>query len=308
MKIYQDITEFEPVENAVATIGTFDGVHIGHRYILEKIVEKAKKINGESIVITFYPHPRSVVHADSKDLKFITSQERKKEIIESIGIDHLIIVPFTKEFSKISSEKFIRDFLIKYIRPKKLVIGYDHHFGKNRLGDFKMLYDLGSKYHFQVEKIPPQDVDNIAISSTKIRKALTSGKIDKANKWLGHKYCIKAKVIHGDELGRKIGFPTANLNVKEHYRLLGFEGVYACHVEWKGKMYKGMCNIGVRPTLNKSELKYEVYILDFNSDIYGQIITVYFEKRIRDEIKFNSLEELKAQLERDKETVRELLK
>ncbi|MFA8450223.1 MAG: bifunctional riboflavin kinase/FAD synthetase [Bacteroidales bacterium] len=307
MKVYNDIRQFQSVENAVVTIGTFDGVHIGHQYILKKMVEIAKKTKGETVVITFFPHPRTVIHADSKNLKFITTQKRKQKLIESLGIDHLIIIPFTKEFSKIRSEEFIRNFVVEYIHPKRLIIGYDHHFGKNRIGDFKMLYDLGEKYSFKVDRIPPQDVENIAVSSTKIRKALTLGKVKKANQLLGHHYGFSAYVVHGDQIGRSIGFPTANLDLDPCYHLLAVKGVYSCLVEIDNIQYKGMANIGIRPTLNKKDLTYEVHIFDFNEDIYDKKISIYFVDRLRDEIKFDNLDALKNQLKLDEKDARESL-
>lgn len=308
MKVYNDISEVPALKNAVVTIGTFDGVHIGHQYILKRMVEIAKKVDGETVVITFFPHPRTVIHADSKDLKFITSQKRKQELIADLGIDHLVIIPFTKEFSRISSDLFIREYVVKYIKPARLVIGYDHHFGKNRLGDFKMLFDLGEKYKFKVERIPPQDVEHIAVSSTKIRKALSQGEVAKANRLLGHDYCFSAEVVHGDELGRGLGFPTANLNVDQCYRLLSHKGVYACRVMIRGEFFNGMANVGTRPTLGKTDLTFEVHIFDFNRDIYGEKITVYFVERLRDEIKFNSLKELRYQLVKDEKQARKKLK
>lgn len=307
MKIYHNIEEFSGVENPVVTIGTFDGVHIGHQKIISRMKELATKINGETVLITFYPHPRLVIHPDSKNLKFINTQERKIKLLEKAGIDHLIVINFTLAFSKITSSNFIKDYLVDYIKTKKLIIGYDHHFGKNRLGDFKTLYDLGKEHGFDVEKIAAQDVENIAVSSTKIRKALNEGKIKRANLLLGYEYSITGNVVGGHKIGRKIGFPTANIDLEDKYKLVTANGVYACRVEHRGVIYQGMGNIGVRPTVNHSDLTIEVNVFDFDQDIYDQEITIYFVDRIRDEIKFDSLDELSAQLSKDEVVVRGLL-
>jgi len=307
LKIYHHISEFKGIKNPIVTIGTFDGVHIGHQKIISRMRELAKKHDGETVLITFYPHPRLVIHPDSKNLKFINTQERKIQLLEKAGIDHLIVIEFTKEFSKFTSKRFIEEYLVEKINTHRLIIGYDHHFGKNRLGDFNTLYDLGKKHGFDVEKIPAQDVENIAVSSTKIRKALNEGKIRKANALLGYEYSITGKVVGGKQIGRKIGFPTANIDLEDEYKLVTANGVYACRVDYNGKRYKGMGNIGVRPTVNNSDLTIEVNIFDFDEDIYDQEITIYFVDRLRDEIKFENLDELSEQLAKDEKTTRELL-
>lgn len=307
MKIYHNIEEFKGVENPIVSIGTFDGVHVGHQKIISRMKELAKKLNGETVLITFYPHPRLVIHPDSKNLKFINIQERKVKLLEKAGIDHLIVVNFTHEFSKQTSADFIQTYLVEKIKTRKLIIGYDHHFGKNRIGDFSTLYDLGKKYGFDVEKIPAQDVENIAVSSTKIRKALNEGKIRKANSLLGYEYSITGIVVSGQKIGRKIGFPTANIEQADEYKLITANGVYACRVEYDGKIYLGMGNIGVRPTVDHSSLTIEVNIFDFDKEIYDEEITIYFVDRIRDEVKFDDLDGLKEQLGKDEVTVRKLL-
>lgn len=307
MKIYHNIEEFEGVENPIVSIGTFDGVHVGHQKIISRMKELAKKLNGETVLITFYPHPRLIIHPDSKNLKFINTQDRKIKLLEKTGIDHLIVIKFTHEFSKQTSANFIQDYLVEKIKTRKLIIGYDHHFGKNRIGDFSTLYDLGKKHGFEVEKIPAQDVENIAVSSTKIRKALNEGKIRKANALLGYEYSITGIVVSGQKIGRKIGFPTANIEQADEYKLITANGVYACRVEYNGKMYQGMGNIGVRPTVNHSSLTIEVNIFDFDREIYDEEITIYFVDRIRDEEKFGNLDLLKEQLTKDEVTVRKLL-
>ncbi len=307
MKIYNDIDTFKGVRNPVVTVGTFDGVHVGHQKIINRMAEEAIRLEGETVLITFYPHPRLVIHPDSKNLKFINTQKRKIELLEKAGIDHLIIIPFTKEFSKLTSYQFIKEYIVEKVQTRKLIIGYDHHFGKNRLGDYAILYDLGKKHHFDVEKIPAQDVENIAVSSTKIRKALNEGKIRIANNLLGYEYSISGKVISGQKIGRVIGFPTANIEIDDEYKLITANGVYACRVEYKGKIYQGMSNIGVRPTVNHSDLTIEVNIFNFDREIYGENIVIYFVDRIRDEIKFDDLDGLKGQLEKDRRTVKLLL-
>lgn len=307
MKIYKDINQFVPVKNSIVTIGTFDGVHMGHRAIFKKMIEDAREIDGQTVVVTFHPHPRLVLNIDSSNLRFITSQEKKLEIIKQIGIDHVIIIEFTREFSRTNSETFIKSYIVERIKPARLVIGYDHHFGKNRMGDFKLLYDLGQKYSFKVERIPAQDVENIAISSTKIRKSIENGDVKKANKLLGYHYTICGTVVHGNAVGRKIGFPTANIQTDTQYKLITFCGVYACFVDYGGKQYKGMANIGYRPTLSNDELTTEVHLFDFDETIYGETICIRFVDRIRDEIKFDGVEALISQLQNDRITALQIL-
>jgi len=307
VKIYYDINAFVPVPNAVVTVGTFDGVHLGHQAIFNKMIEEASEINGETVVITFHPHPRIVLQLESSNLRFISTQEMKIRRLANMGIQNLIIIPFTKEFSRTRSETFIKEYIVDRIRPAYLVIGYDHHFGKNRMGDFRKLYDMGHRYGFKVDRIPAQDVENIAISSTKIRKALDAGDVHKANRLLGYAYSLTGKVVHGNELGRTIGFPTANIALEDQYKLITAAGVYACQVEWKGELYKGMGNIGYRPTINEGDLTIEVHIFDFDADIYDEEITISFIERIRDEKRFDSMQALRDQLGHDSEKAREIL-
>lgn len=308
MKIYNNFTDFVKVPNAIVTIGTFDGVHQGHRAILEDMVNAAKEIDGETVVITFYPHPRQVLNIDSSNLRFITTQEEKIRHLEEIGVDNLIVVNFTKEFSRISSENFIRDYIIEKINPAKIVIGYDHHFGKNRTGDFNQLYDLSLRYKFQVQRIGAHDVENIAVSSTKIRHSLQSGDVERANMLLGYQYSYVGKVVAGAQIGRELGYRTANLDVMREYRLIENPGVYATYVDFDGKTYKSMTYIGNKPTLNGAkEESVEVHIFDFEGDIYDKDIRVRFVKRVRDERKFDNLDALKRQLEIDERQIKELL-
>ncbi len=290
----------------VVTVGTFDGLHLGHQEIIKRMREIAREINGETVVITFDPHPRHVLHADSKGLKFINTRERKFKLLEGFGIDHLIVIPFTKDFAKNSPEDFIREFLMKKIKMKKLVIGYDHHFGNQREGNFEKLNKLGKKYGFEVEEISALYVDETAVSSTKIRNALIDGEIKLANTMLGYDYSITGIVVVGNKIGRTIGFPTANIEIEDKYKLIAAGGVYACEIEYKGKIFSGMGNIGTRPTIGINGLVTEVHIFNFDKDIYGEEIRIIFLDRIRDEKKFADLEELKVQLGKDRENVQGL--
>lgn len=307
MKIYYGIEEFEKVKNPVVTVGTFDGVHIGHSKIFEYMTKMAASCDGETLVLTFHPHPRLVIHPDSKDLKFINTQERKYELIGGYGIDHLIIMPFTRDFASTGAKEFVKNILIDKIGICALVVGYDHQFGKNREGSFVELQRQARQYDFKVAQIPEQDVNNIAVSSTKIRKALKDGNIVLANELLGYEYSITGEVVGGNKIGRKIGFPTANINLKDEYKLITAIGVYACRILRNNKMYLGMGNIGYRPTINNSDLTIEVHIFDFDEEIYGETITIFFVDRIRDEVKFKNLDALRQQLVKDRKTVQKRL-
>lgn len=308
MKIYNNFLEYKKVSNAIVTIGTFDGVHLGHQAILKDMVKTAKEIGGETVVITFYPHPRQVLNIDSANLRFITTQEEKIKHLDDLGIDNLIIVNFTKEFSRISSESFIRDYVIDKIAPVKIVIGYDHHFGKNRMGDFNLLYDLGNMYRFKVQRIPAHDVQNIAVSSTKIRLSLEQGDVEHANALLGYQFSYKGKVISGERIGREIGYRTANLDVANEYRLIKSAGVYASYVDYEDKEYKAMTYIGKKPTVTNNDTEnIEVHILDFDGDLYDKELKVRFVAKIRDEQRFDDLESLRTQIKIDENKIRELL-
>jgi riboflavin kinase / FMN adenylyltransferase len=308
MKIYHNIDLFQPVPNPVVTVGTFDGVHLGHQQIFAMMKEEAQRCGGETVVVTFYPHPRLVIHPDSKNLKFINTQERKYEIIARNQIDHLIIIPFTKEFSNVSSGDFVKRYLIEKIKMHKLVVGYDHHFGKDRLGGYNELKGLGKILGFELMEVPAMIVDGTPISSTKIRNALIHGDIRLANSLLGYNYSISGNVVYGNRIGRTIGFPTANIQLEDEYKLISAVGVYACKVEHDGRIYKGMGNIGYRPTIDVGNLTIEVNIFDFDEEIYGDYITSFFIERIRDEKKFENLSALRDQLTVDKARVAEILK
>lgn len=300
MKIYQGIEQFEKLEKAVVTTGTFDGVHIGHRTILNRLIEVAKKMKGESVLLTFYPHPRMVLQEDA-ELRLLNTIDEKTQLLEKAGIDHLIIHPFTKEFSRTTSLEFVRDLLVNQIGTKKLVIGYDHHFGRNREGSFEHLKEYGPVYGFEVEEIPAQDIDDVNVSSTKIRKALVAGDVKTANNYLGHNFQLNGIVVHGNKVGRELGYPTANIDLQNKYKLIPAEGIYAVKVRLEDKSYNGMLNIGRRPTINSGngEISIEVNIFDFKKEIYGEKIQLELIERIRDEKKFDSKEELIAEMQKD---------
>ena len=307
MKIYYDIEKFNKVPNAVVTIGTFDGVHRGHQEILKNMVNRAKELGGESVVVTFYPHPRQVLSHDS-GIRFISTQEEKIRHLEALGIDNLIIIKFTKEFAAIPSEDFIKDYLVKNIQPAVLIIGYDHHFGKGRTGDFDMLYELGSQYHFKVEKIQEQDVDNVAVSSTKIRQFLENGDIKHANMLLGYEFSYTGKVIHGQQVGHKMGYPTANIDVAEEFQLIEKQGVYATFAEIDGKSYPAMTYIGKRPTMHDNRPQsIETYIISFDGDLYDKEIKIRFVDFVRDDKKFDNFEALKRQISIDEQQIINIL-
>ena len=307
MKIYYDIESFEPVPNAVVTIGTFDGVHLGHREILRNMVSRAKEIGGESVVVTFYPHPRQVLSHDT-GIRFISTQEEKIRHLEELGIDNLVIIRFTKEFAAVPSEDFIKDYIVKNIKPAVLIIGYDHHFGKGRTGDFEMLYTLGRQYGFDVEKIQEQDVDNVAVSSTKIRHYLANGDIRHANQLLGYEFSYTGKVVHGRQVGHKIGYPTANIDVAKEFQLIEKPGVYATFVEIDRQTYPSMTYIGNRPTMHDNRPQsIETHIFNFDKNLYDKEIKLRFVDFVRDDKKFDNFEALKQQIEADQQTIIKIL-
>lgn len=307
MEVIRDIAHFPKLRHTVVTSGTFDGAHIGHQKILKRVLERAKQEEGQSVVITYWPHPRLVLFPDDNELKLLSTIEERIEQLRNFGIDYLLIIPFTKEFSRTSSRAFITDILVKAINTKVLVIGYDHRFGKNREGSFEHLKVHAGKYGFEIEEIPRQDIDDIGVSSTKIRKALEKGKVKIANRYLGRRYTLSSEVVAGNKLGRTIGYPTANLALPAPHKLIPGNGVYAVWVKIVEDYFPGMMNIGVRPTIEGQHLTLEVHILNFHEDIYGQQITVEFVEQLRQEQKFNGLEELKAQLAKDKEATEQVL-
>lgn len=300
MRVYNNIDEFTAVNNAVVTIGTFDGVHIGHRKIISGIKELAESTGGETVILTFFPHPRMILHPEDESIKLITTIAEKAELMERLGVDHLIITPFSRDFSNQSAESYIRDVLVGKIGTKKIVIGYDHRFGKDRQGGFEDLQRLSPVYGFDVVEIPEQDINEVAISSTRIRNALLSGDIHLANAFLGYPFFITGKVVRGDQIGRQLGYPTANIVVEEKYKLIPCDGIFAVTVIIADQKYKGMAYIGSRPTVNGLTRNIEVNIFDFNEEIYNQTIRMEFHHYIRGDVKFSSLEELKVQLAQDK--------
>jgi riboflavin kinase / FMN adenylyltransferase len=307
MKVHHGIAPFQRLPFAVVTSGTFDGVHIGHQKILSRLKEASQQYGGESVVITFWPHPRMVVSSDSQDLKLLSTIDEKIEMLDQLRVDHLLIIPFTKEFSQLTSEEFITQVLVDKIGTRRLVIGHDHRFGRNREGGFDYLQANASRYGFEVEEIPRQDIEEVAVSSTRIRNALLEGNLPTANEYLGRPYSFKATVVKGRQLGRTIGFPTANLHIPEGYKLIPADGVYAVRVRVFGQVHPGMMNIGVRPTVDGLNRTIEVHILDFDQDLYDQELTIQFIGKIRPEQKFDGLEALKKQLAQDKLTALRIL-
>lgn len=307
MKVYRSIDEYNNTNRSAVTIGTFDGVHSGHKAIINQLKNAAEQINGESVVLTFFPHPRMVLYPDDNDLRLLNSIDERIEMLEKSDIDHLIIHPFSKEFSRLSSTEFVRDILVNQLKVSTLVIGYDHHFGRNREGSFKNLQELGPLYDFKVEEIAAQEIHQINISSTKIRSSLLNGEINAANQFLGYNYFIEGTVVEGNQKGREIGFPTANIKINEWYKLIPTQGVYAVKVRVDNNWHNGMLNIGFRPTLNETTETIEVNIFNFNENIYTKDIRIEFYERIRDEQKFESFSDLKKQLEIDKEKTIQVL-
>ncbi len=307
MKIYHHINEFKPVKNAVVTIGTFDGVHIGHRKIISRIKELADAIGGETVILTFFPHPRMILHPEDESIKLINTINEKAELLEKLGVDHLIITPFSRDFSNQLPEDYIRDILVRQIGTKKIVIGYDHRFGKDRQGGLEILLQQGPQYGFEVIEIPEQDIHDVAISSTRVRNALFESNIGLANEFLGYPFFITGKVTRGDQIGRQIGYPTANIVIEEKYKLIPGDGIFAVKVEVDNMKYNGMAYIGTRPTIDGVRRNIEVNIFDFDKEIYYQQIRMEFHHFIRGNMKFNGLDELKAQIAQDKIEVLKLM-
>lgn len=300
VKVFRNITELKLGDNNVVTTGTFDGVHQGHQLVINSLISTAKKIGGESTILTFFPHPRIVLQQHT-DLKLLNTLDEKIDLLEKTGVDNLVIIPFTKEFSRLTSLSFVRELLVNTLSTKELIIGYDHHFGRNREGSFKHLMEYGPMYGFKVHEIPAMDVEKVKISSTKIRRALLDGRIMEANTLLGYKYYLSGKVIKGKQIGKKMGFPTANINVENKHKLIPKIGVYAVTIEVEESNYKGMLNIGVRPTFEDGDkTTIEVNLFDFEKDLYGHDLKVSFVERVRDEKSFESSDDLITQLKKDK--------
>ena len=307
MKIYDDISSFNQVEKPIVTTGTFDGVHFGHRKIIDRLNQTAQKFGGESVLLTFSPHPRMVLFPDDHGVQLLNTMEEKIHLLQKAGIQHLIIQSFTKDFSRTSSVSFVRDVIVNQLNTHKLVIGYNHHFGRNREGSFEHLKEFAPLYGFEVEEIPVQLLDDVGVSSTKIRKALLNGNVQMANDYLGYNYMLKGTVVQGRKIGRTIGFPTLNIEVKETNKLIPKNGVYAVQMMYEDKLIYGMMNIGNNPTISEdSSIKIEVHLFDFNNDLYNCDIEIQLLSFVRDEKQFGNLEELKTQLEKDKLCVKNL--
>jgi riboflavin kinase/FMN adenylyltransferase len=301
LKIYHHFSEFKRLNNAVATIGTFDGVHYGHQKIIKRLCELAKSTGGESVILTFFPHPRLIIDPENQDLKMINTIDEKARILADLGVDHLIITPFTRDFSNLSPSEYIKNILVDTIGIKQLIIGYDHRFGKDRMGGMPELEALAKTYDYKIEVIPEQDINDVAVSSTKIRNALLNGEVALAANYLGYNFSLHGRVIKGDKIGRTIGFPTANIFIEETYKLIPSDGIYAVTVDMGRQSFKGMAYIGQRPTINGMTRNIEVNIFEFNQEIYGQDITMTFLEFLRHDVKFTGLEALKLQLQKDKE-------
>jgi len=307
VKIYHSTTAFNSTKKtSIVTIGTFDGVHIGHQEIIKSLVNNSVKNDNKSVILTFFPHPRMVIQKGS-ELKLLTTLQEKIALLEKTGLDFLIIEPFTKDFSRLTALDFVRDILVQQLKIKKLVIGYDHHFGRNREGNFEQLKEYGTVYNFKVEEIPAQDIESIAVSSTKIRKALAEGNIQKANSYLGYEFMLTGKVIHGKGLGKKWNYPTINIHIEESYKLIPKSGVYIVKTNINNTNIFGIMNIGYRPTVDGKNQTIEVHLLDFNADLYGENIQVQLAYHLRDEQKFDSIDNLFNQIKQDEKKARELI-
>ena len=306
MKVFENILEYKPSRESIVTIGTFNGVHIGHRKIITDMVAKGKKENLLTILLTFFPHPRMVLQKDS-NIKMIDTINEKKNIFKKLGVEVLIIQPFTKDFSRMSAIKFTRDILVNSLKVSKLMIGYDHRFGRNREATVQTLKGFGLDYNFEVDEIPAQDIKSISVSSTKVRNAIISGDFKLVNKFLSRPFNLSGKIIKGDELGRKIGYPTANLNIFEKYKLKPQNGVYLARTRLKKQTYFGMMNIGIRPTISAKNNQIETHLFNFNGNLYGHEMTLEILEKIREEKKFESIEKLKIQLDIDKKHCQKLI-
>jgi riboflavin kinase / FMN adenylyltransferase len=299
MEIYSSFNEIKEIKNPVLTIGTFDGVHVGHQKIISKLNEEAKLIDGESVLFTFYPHPRMVLNP-SVSLQLIQTHEEKLNKLKRMGLKHVIVFPFTLDFSNTKAKDFIKNYLVDKLKVKKIVIGYDHHFGKNREGSIEQFQELSSKLGFEVIEIPAQEINEINISSTKIRAAILAGEMEIANQFLNEPFELSGFVVQGKKLGKEIGYPTANISIKDQHKIIPKKGVYAIEVNHHSKTYFGMMNIGFKPTVsNENEISIEVHLFDFNENLYDQKIAVRIMNRIRDEQKFDGIDSLIKQLKKD---------
>lgn len=307
MKVHYSTDELPIFKNPAITIGTFDGVHLGHRQIINTLKEAAKTAKGESVIITFHPHPRKIVSSVVTGIRLINTLKERIGLLEQTGIDHLVVVPFTDYFANQTAEEYIRDFLVEKFHPHTIIIGYDHRFGRERTGDYTLMEAKAAEYHYVLKEIPEHLLDAVKVSSTNIRNAILQGNIEEANKLLGYLFFFEGEVIHGDKIGRTIGYPTANLKCTDDEKIGLGDGIYAVYCTVDGKRYKGMMSIGFRPTVNGKKRVTEVNLFDFEKEIYGQVISVEVKKYLRSEVRFNGLEELKMQLHQDKEDSLECL-
>ncbi|TDH27077.1 bifunctional riboflavin kinase/FAD synthetase [Segetibacter sp. 3557_3] len=307
IQVHRNLEELPMFNNAVITIGSFDGVHLGHQQILGQLRQEADRIKGETVVITFHPHPRKVV-SNGREVKILTTLDEKIDLLDKLGINHLVVTPFNEAFSQQTPGEYVENFLVKKFRPHTIIIGYDHRFGKARSGDYHLLEQLGETFGYQVKEISESLLNEIIISSTKVREALTESDIDTANQRLGYEYFFSGTVVEGNKLGRTIGYPTANLEIAEEEKLIPGNGVYAVTVSINDRAaHKGMMNIGIRPTIGGTKRVIEVNIFDFNQDIYGSTVKVFVKAFIRGEVKFTGLDQLKEQLAKDKVSASALL-
>lgn len=309
MRVFQGFDQLVDIPNPVLTIGTFDGVHLGHQKIIDTINREASKVGGESVLFTFYPHPRMVLFPDSHGLKLIQTQAEKVDKLKRFGLQNMIVHPFTKDFSRLTATEFVRDFLVNKINVKTIVIGYDHQFGKNREGTLDLLKELAPVYDFNVVEIPAQDIDDVNVSSTKIRNALNQGDIQTAHTFLGEPFELNGRVVRGKAMGRTLGYPTANVDLESDLKLIPSSGVYLVEVVLQnGKSHFGMMNIGTNPTLGEDNpISLEVFIFDFNHDIYNELIQIKMLDRLRDERKFADVQQLQIQLQKDEKMARNML-
>jgi riboflavin kinase/FMN adenylyltransferase len=304
VKVHHSIQHFKELDiTSVLTIGTFDGVHIGHQKIIKRLNQIKSRIDNKSAILTFFPHPRNILNFGD-DFKMLNTIDEKIQLLNKFELDHLIIEPFTKEFSRLTALNFVRDILVNQLHINKLVIGYDHQFGKNREGNFEQLKEFGELYHFGVEEIPAQEIQNVSVSSTKIRRSIEEGNIEKANIYLGYSYLLTGKIVKGEGVGRKINYPTINLHIEESYKLIPKIGVYIVKTKLKDKVIFGIMNIGYRPTLDGKHQTIEIHLLDFEGDLYNKKIQIKVLKRLRPEQKFDSINSLTEQIKKDEITAR----
>ena len=299
MKTFQSIYDFQPKNKTVLTLGTFDGVHIGHKKIIEKLIQNSSWCECESLVLTFFPHPRMVLQ-DNTEIKLLNTIDERTELLQKSGLDNLIIHPFDQVFSRLTAEEFVSSILVDQFNVKRIIIGYDHRFGRNRTADIHDLIEFGQKYEFEVEQISAQEIDEVSVSSTKIRNALTEGNVKLANDYLGYNYLLTGIITKGKGIGRTLDFPTANLQIQETYKLIPKNGVYIVQSLLENKLVYGMMNIGFNPTVNGESKSIEIHFFDYEGDLYTKNVQIQLVDRIRDEVKFENLEKLKEQLYKDK--------